>query len=85
MKWTTRAEDAQTAHWYGFKASERTTVPCNHACKTFVKNGKKYITHYMPSGTESDEAIEDPTPETRKLPQGERGTWRRGQKKKGGA
>lgn len=46
MKWTTR-EDSSLCHWYGFHATDRRAAPCSRFCKSFVRNGVKYVTHYM--------------------------------------
>jgi len=58
MKWTTIAREGNH-HSVGFTQSERHSVPCNRFCKTFVKGGTKYITHYEESG-----CVIDPLPST---------------------
>lgn len=52
MKWTTLAAQAATAHWSGFRQSERHSVPCSNLCHAFEKDGKRYVTHYEESGCE---------------------------------
>ncbi len=52
MKWTTTAASAATAHWSGFRQSERHQVPCSGLCQSFEKDGKRYVTHHVESGCE---------------------------------
>lgn len=61
MKWTTRAMIAQ-AHWFGFNASERRSAPCNGLCRTFVRNGVKYTTHFEPSRQDGKIVVDDNLP-----------------------